>query len=222
MSTVYYDVGTGEQTVWAYWTGDSTCTSGTTTTAEHIWEWWTGGTATITQTQVWKGWVTISSGTANTPLRYVRESQPPAPRVRTAEEIAADEARIAAQRAEWQAAEHARVLARQKAEERAKELFLRTLSHEQRRQFEEHRSVVVVGRQCRYRIRPGRSGNIDVVGKDGVVTHRLCAHPAEMVPDFDTMLSQVLMLTHEEERFVRLANRHPLIVPGEQVLPALH
>jgi hypothetical protein len=62
--------------------------------------------------------------------------------------------------------------------------------------------------------------NVDVVCKDGKVLHRLCAHPADFVPNPDTMLAQKLYLEHQEEAFVKIANIHP--GSGERVLQPLH
>lgn len=58
----------------------------------------------------------------------------------------------------------------------------------------------------RYRIRLGRARNVDLVGPDGRVQRTYCCHPAEMVPNEDTMLAQLLMLRTEEEAFLSLAN----------------
>jgi hypothetical protein len=65
-------------------------------------------------------------------------------------------------------------------------------------------------------------GNVDVVGRDGKPTHRLCAHPNAGVPDFDTMLAQKLMLEHDDSAFFNVANKHPLLRADMPLLPALH
>ena len=60
----------------------------------------------------------------------------------------------------------------------------------------------------KYRINRGRSANIDVLDETGKVVRSLCVHPREGVPDADTMLSQALMLRHDEEALLRMANVH--------------
>ena len=62
------------------------------------------------------------------------------------------------------------------------------------------------GSQRIYRIARGRSRNIHEVNEAGVRLRTLCAHPAEAVPDADTMLAQKLWLEADEEAFRRIAN----------------
>jgi hypothetical protein len=62
----------------------------------------------------------------------------------------------------------------------------------------------------KYRINRGRSANVDVLDENGKVVRSLCAHPRDGVPDADTMLSQALMLKHDEPGFLRIANVHSI------------
>lgn len=103
---------------------------------------------------------------------------------------------------------------------RAKELLLSKLTPAQRKTFEEHKWFIVEGgrSKTRYRIHADRglTGNIHVLpakkpppGVAEMALHRLCAHCADhMVPLYDHLLSQKLMLEHAEDEFVALANRH--------------
>lgn len=108
------------------------------------------------------------------------------------------------------------------AVDRARRLLVSALSKEQRAQFERDGYFVVHGRSARYRIRQARSANIDVIDRKGFVSHRLCAHTVDWIPDFDTMLTQKLMLEHDEADFLGVANRHSAFeARGVAVLPAL-
>jgi hypothetical protein len=64
-------------------------------------------------------------------------------------------------------------------------------------------------------------GNIDVVNAEGIIAHRLCVHPMIGVPDSDTMLAQKLLLEHDEDRCIRVANVHAYNGPFERVMPPL-
>lgn len=97
----------------------------------------------------------------------------------------------------------------QRANRRALVLLLGQLSAEQRQQFRKFGYFYVTGgnSQARYRIRPDRVANIDVLGDDGNVMYRLCVAPAG-VPVYDVMASQLLHLQDAaaEERLLQKAN----------------
>lgn len=95
---------------------------------------------------------------------------------------------------------------REEAEEKAEALLLANLTPEQRDELKRlHHFHLIVGDK-RYRIRRGRTRNIELVDVGGKVLKTLCAHPRELVPTADTMLAQKLMLQHAEEEFLKLAN----------------
>jgi hypothetical protein len=123
------------------------------------------------------------------------------------------------------AAQNAKLLleqeARRTAEERAEKLLTENLSGRQLAGYRQTGTIVVHGRHARYRIRGGRSMNIDVVDKRGKVSHRLCAYPGEPIPQADTMLAQKLWLEGNEDEFLRVAITHQALQANEQVLPAL-
>lgn len=104
---------------------------------------------------------------------------------------------------------------KRRANRRALVLLLRTLVEEQRRDLKEHGHFYVRGGATgtRYRIRKGRSANIDVLEATGDTRHRLCAHPNVWTPDYDTMAAQALHLTDaaNEAEFIRIANIHPVM-----------
>jgi hypothetical protein len=94
------------------------------------------------------------------------------------------------------------------ADERAERLLLDNLNESQRVMYEQAKKIIVKGNETgdEYEIALGRSRNIRVVGADGRYKRTLCAHPAELVPNADTVLAQKLMLECAEREFLRIAN----------------
>lgn len=97
------------------------------------------------------------------------------------------------------------------AKERAERLLREHLSPRQREElaskgFFTLETVAPTGERRLYRIDRGRSRNVRQVDGNGRVLKTLCAHPAILVPDADTMLAQKLMLETDEQEFLRIAN----------------
>ena len=107
--------------------------------------------------------------------------------------------------------------------DRARELLVSHLTAEQRETFERNRWFVVKGGKSGklYRIRVGEfvAANIEVlddrqgylfeVERSVKITHRLCGHlHFHECPLPDHFLAQKLMLEHDEDEFLRIANRH--------------
>jgi hypothetical protein len=173
--------------------GSSDCTSTT------VWYTWTCDQTTSSNTGIWADWTT--SGTSATITgNYVSDIayEPPTPEQIAEQQRQADEWRRQAEERERE-----RVVAAQRAEQ----LLRDNLSPAQLAEYEQHGHFHVRGESARYRIRKGRSANIDVLEGERVA-HRLCIHPAEQVPDQDTMLAQKLALEADEPGVLRLANRH--------------
>jgi hypothetical protein len=119
----------------------------------------------------------------------------------------------AAQRlAQAQQAEQVRTQAsRNEALDRAEKLLHKVLNPKQREELKEKNFFTLEtfsksGERRLYRIRRGRSGNVEQVDEAGNRIKRLCAHPIEAVPDADTMVGQKLWLEGAEEEFLRIAN----------------
>jgi hypothetical protein len=118
----------------------------------------------------------------------------------------------AQRRHQEQTARHAQVqVERTAAEKRAEKLLQDHLSPKQREELAANRFFTVAsigkdGQRRTYRIHRGRSRNVQQVDASGRVLKTLCAHPAMLVPDPDTMLAQKLMLESQEEDFLRIAN----------------
>jgi hypothetical protein len=101
------------------------------------------------------------------------------------------------------------------ARDRSRELLLSHLTPAQRETFERNKWFIVEGglSKQRYRIRAlgHMVANIDVLSGPALelVSHRLCGHcDLEAVPLFDQLLAQKMMLELDEERFLKVANRH--------------
>lgn len=124
----------------------------------------------------------------------------------SAEEVAAQEQWRAARREESIRAEGERALAR----ERAQTLLRDNLSAAQREELaaKGHFTITILEGEARrtYRIKKGRSRNVQQVDDRGRVLKTLCAHPMIACPDEDTMLAQKLWLETREREFLQVAN----------------
>ncbi len=95
------------------------------------------------------------------------------------------------------------------AEEKALKLLTKNLSKIQLERFLKDKCIPIDSQLGnKYLIRKGRFVNIEVLDEDGKVKHKICAHPRERFPDYDTMLAQKLFLESAEEEFLKIANIH--------------
>ncbi len=129
----------------------------------------------------------------------------------TPEQLAAQQREFEARLARGILAEKEATARRVQAVGRARALLDSLLSAPQRKTLQEQKFFDLEvqardGAKKVYRIRQGRSGNVDLLGADGKPIRRYCAHPDLFVPDEDTMLAQKLMLETAEEQFLRTAN----------------
>lgn len=203
--------------VWDAWNDGYT----SATSSTNIWTIWVRGSAT-TSTSVTVGTGNIvaagstTAGTSGTIIwgtwnnTYVESQEQVQARLRRNEE---------ARQRQIQYNEEARLqrlvtdTERAAARERAALLLNEALSEQQRLELADkgHFSLRVIDSKTQeerlYRIRRGRSGNVDRVDASGRVLNKFCIHPIIACPDEDTMLAQKLMLEHDEEKFLRTANR---------------
>ena len=185
---------------WSAW-NRTYSTSSTSVTGTDPWIAWNGAvtsytsgtTTTITINQNWQAWN----------VAYTNE----------AEAQAAKAARVARERheaEEWKRREAERAQVRRIAIRNADRLLDSILSGAQRDQLKRLGGFVVRGQSGRlYRIRMGRSANVDLLDASGKVIETLCAYPRDDVPDGDTMAAQKIMLECDEAAFLRLAIKHP-------------
>lgn len=180
-------------------------TGGTTNSiySNNVWQEWSATSATSTQA-VWANWVRV---------RQMQDyqsvvPQPEAPRVRTAQEIAAEETRMR----EYREAESRRRRLIEEAEARAEALLLHHLTPEQVDDYKRKKHFTVCAKSgSRYRVNcaSGYRGNIILLGSKDEYLGGFCAHaPSESMVGADHYLAQMLNLRHNEEEFLRVANRH--------------
>jgi hypothetical protein len=95
------------------------------------------------------------------------------------------------------------------AQERGLRLLMDNLSRSQRQQYEKHRFFDVTGGKSgkRYRIRHGRSMNIDQLDKNGRRVCGWCFFPRGNLVAGDVMLAQKVALELYEADALRVANR---------------
>ncbi len=168
-----------------------------------------GGTinaATTNQiiTQVWGAWN----------VQYQQGNLRQAPgnlRTATPEQVREEQERYRVRQEQYQAQQAKVQLERSEAEKRAEQLLTESLTPQQREELTTKRyftleTITPTGDRRIYRIHRGRSRNVEQVDASGRRLKTLCAHPAELVPDPDTMLAQKFMLETAEEEFLRIAN----------------
>jgi hypothetical protein len=105
---------------------------------------------------------------------------------------------------------------REQAIRRSRELLRACLEAEQLNQFDSTGFFLVRGRLYDYRINHGRTANVDLIERDGRCMRRLCFYPVvgggrDLLPVFDVMLAQKLMLESDEERALAIAVDHPYL-----------
>lgn len=124
----------------------------------------------------------------------------------SAEQMVAREQQQAARRDEAIRAEGEKALARK----RAQTLLRENLDPAQREELatKGHFTITVLEGDARrtYRIKKGRSRNVQQIDDSGRVLKTLCAHPLIACPDEDTMLVQKLWLETREHEFLQVAN----------------
>jgi hypothetical protein len=98
---------------------------------------------------------------------------------------------------------------REAAEKKAVRLLKAHLDKEQLRCYVKYGHFYVTTAKNKYKITRGWSHNIQVI-KDDKIIASLCAHPRMEVPKEDNMLAQKLWLEHDEDAFLKVANRSRL------------
>lgn len=90
---------------------------------------------------------------------------------------------------------------------KAKRLLLNYLSDAQKDELEKFDTVTFISQHGNtYRVSKARSWGVRKLEGD-MVTLRACAHPSEAVPDYDTMLAQMMWLQTDEDAFLKIANK---------------
>jgi mRNA-degrading endonuclease RelE of RelBE toxin-antitoxin system len=193
----YYTTSGSTDVTWTSWNTNTTC-SCTTSSSDLTWNDWniTATYSTAASSSVWYYWTAAPE------------------RQRTKKEIAAEEKYQEEQRLlrierekEYKKKQEQLAKAMKEAEERAKETLKECLDEEQVQMLEKDSFFLVeVKSGNKYRIRKGRTRNIERIDKDNKIVEHLCVHPKIQCPDYDTMLTQKLMLEENEEDLRKVAN----------------
>lgn len=205
-STSSYYISSTSNSAWSTWTSGYSSTATTSCSSDNVWYTWTGsGTSTATTYPTIKissndvVWTTWSADSTAGTITVIPE---------TAEQRTAREA----EQAEFQRACVQRLkeeeAAKQLAEQKAFELLKIALSDEEVMMLETEKHIEVRGSNSKtvYRIKKGRARNVQELDENGKVKRHLCFHPVIACPDFDTMLSQKLLLETNEDEALRIAN----------------
>lgn len=187
MATYVTTAGT-TNAAWSSWCAGGTASTATPTATNHTWvAWVTRGTTAST--------IVVHTNHLGAWPRWAEE-------VQTVPESA--EARASREAEDVRAG-----VEREAAGGRAEALLLQSITPRQREQYRRFGWFTLRGASgAHYRVRKGRTGNVDQLDLAGAVIERYCAHPGELVPDCDTMLAQALMLETDDHAFQRVANRH--------------
>lgn len=98
------------------------------------------------------------------------------------------------------------------AAKKAEELLFMFIGDKQKEQYLKHGHFDVPIVDKLYRIHKGRSMNIALLEGEKE-TARYCAHPSDWLPDGDNVLAQFLMLTTDEQKFLKIANKSNVTIP---------
>ena len=189
----------GAGTTWQVWTSAD---SNTSTSTDAIWGGWTNNTTTTTNaTPIWSIWANQAFGGQQLDQELNQQFfRQPAP---TPEEVRASREALEASRLR----EIERQRDRAEAESKAKKLLVDNLTKEQKKSYEERGVIPVRVKSGNvYEIHRGRAGNIRRI-VNGRAVDSYCIHPSDLIPDEDTMLTQLLWLRWCEEDFLKIANR---------------
>ena len=194
--------------VWAGWAGSTSTATTSCTSGNAVWYNWitadtcgAGNSFTATTAGDFS-WTTWSADSGTGVMQCVHTPE-------TAEQKAATAAMLAERNAAYNRAMKEAAAELRLAEQKAFALLKLCLSDEEVTLLETEKRLEVRGSKSGtvYRIRKGRSANIDVM-ENGKVKHKLCFHPQIQCPDYDTMLAQKLMLETDEPAALRIANVH--------------
>lgn len=172
-----------------------------------VWSNWTSGTSTL---DAWQTWTTATTSTltvsASTTWQMwtlnCTDSVEGQRQAQVQREYWAEQSRQAAERNKRAVEE------REAASRKALLLLLSILNAEQRKEYTERKQFHVRSKSGkRYQISRGYQHNIHEVDDTGLRLVNFCGHVGADVPIEDHMAAQALHLIHNEEEFLRIANR---------------
>lgn len=170
----------------------------------------TTSTTTDGADTVWRNWVNVEYATTATTGGVVYSGTYTAPEEQlprmTPEQAAALNVMEREQRLEREQARQESI----RADELSLLMLRSQLTPEQIGDFDRLLCFTVHGAENDYRIKKGRAYNITrMSGRSKDPAEKMCIVPNIVVPIYDQMLAQKLMIEHFEPLFLRLANRTP-------------
>lgn len=189
--------------VWNTWV-----TASDTTTVNYstngVWQVWCDGIASTSATSsgVWVVWNAEYKVNGSVVHQYQQhQAQPETEEQKQARLRREEEARLA---------EEARKKAEAESKRKAEELLVSQLNPVQRKQLKEMDAFMVELQMKRYKIRRGQ--RVLELDKDNKPVAQYCIHPSDyQIPSADVMLAQKLLLEHDEDAFLRIANRSSVV-----------
>lgn len=233
MATTTY---TTNSIIWDSWSNSTAAASSYITTSSSVWNNWSATAASATtytvNTKVWNNWAANTSVTATSDYsinltwdswnKTIVRARPVVQVVESEEDKAARLIRQEVLRAQREEQDRQRAM----AIKRADRLLESVLSSAQKSQLKDKDYFLLKSQSGKiYRIRKGRSTNVDLLDENGKVVDILCAYPGLNVPDGDTMAAQKIMLECDEADFLKIAIRHRTrgeMVPLEQIAAILN
>lgn len=191
-------------TSWTNWNDTSTCSICGATDTWRLWIDNSTATTFSTSNDIWDAWVSYEETTTGGVTYKLYYQQPQETAEVRQQRIEQEQQR----ERERQAAYAAELKQREEAVAKAERLLMESLREKQLEEYQEFKRFTVISKDGKrtYRVNKGRIRNVQLIDQGGKVLRTYCGHPQEYVPDEDTMLAQKLLLEHEEERFLKLAN----------------
>ena len=200
--------------IWKTWNSDYTVgSSGVSDSTNSFFHIDPGTGSSTTDIQVWQVWNVHQEAREST--RRASAEQREAWHRMEQEQRQQEEENTARWEAEWKAKAEELQKKEAKAKQRAEELLRSCLTPQQQDELNRLNLFHLIVGDRQYRIKRGRTRNIELLDESGRPIKKLCAHPGEYVPDADTMLAQKLMLETDEEAFLKLADHTPVHYPPE-------
>ena len=188
-----WEPNAGTNETWGIWTSDST-TSTTCASTDATWSSWNNTASTSTARMIWEAWlqadVEAYRNAARAGLDVFRNDR----NADVAAEVAAEARRQA----------RAKDRLEREAKQRAEELLLGQLTHEQAESFAKDRRFAVIGSDGeRYEIEADRQHeNIFRLDEEGNRVERFCIYAKGAVPMGDNALAQKLMLETDVDKMI--------------------
>lgn len=206
--------GCDPQYVWSQWSGTTSSTSMVDYLySSAVWDSWSttsytySGTSSGTSDNIWYTW----HDGQEVYQQAVQQYYAIPPKMTAEQQQAIEAARVQSEAIRLEAQKRAFELQKKKeaAEEKAKQMLLDLIGEDLRAEYERTGQVYVQGQRHGYIIKG--YGHIKRIEGNGKI-RELCIHLQERYkyPDTDNVIALLMTLKHDEERFLKTANKHGL------------